>query len=86
MSVRLCFLVNVRKARGRSVAGGSSIGKTVVLVVGLRMGGARIGAVLRGLMGCAGVPNAGDDEGIGFVGIADGFSGLLDVAIVFCLA
>ncbi len=29
---------------------------------------AAAGAALNGLMGCAGVPNAGDDEGIGFSG------------------
>ena len=51
MRVRLCFLVKVRKASGRSVAGGRSMGRTVDLGGGFRAGGARIGAVLRGLMG-----------------------------------
>lgn len=60
--VKLCFLVNVRKASGRNVAGGSSIGR---IVEGLNCGGA-IGFVRRGRMGCAGVPNAGDEDGIGF--------------------
>jgi hypothetical protein len=46
------------------------------------MGGARIGAVRRGLMGWTGVPNAGDEDGMTFCGIADGFSGLLEVAMV----
>ena len=51
MRVRLCFLVKVRNASGRSVAGGSSIGRTVDFPTGLSAGGARMGAVLRGLMG-----------------------------------
>ena len=79
--MRLCFLVNVRNASGRNVAGGSSIGRTVDFATGLRAGGARIGAVLRGLMGCTGVPNAGDEDGMGSDGTADGLSGLLAVAI-----
>lgn len=83
--MRLCFLVNVRKANGRSVAGGSSIGRTVAFGGGLSAGGARIAATLRGLMGCAGVPKAGDDEGIGFADTAEGFSGLLAVAIVYII-
>lgn len=33
-------------------------------------------------MGCAGVPKAGDDEGMGFAGTAEGFSGRFEVAIV----
>lgn len=82
MRVRLCFLVNVRKARGRRVAGGRSMGRTVGFAAGFSAGGARMGAVLRGLMGWTGVPNAGDEEGIGFGGTADGFSGLLAVAIL----
>lgn len=81
--VKLCFFVKVRKARGRSVAGGSSMGSTVALTGGLREGGARIGAVRRGCMGWTGVPNAGDDEGIKFWGTAEGFSGRLALAIVF---
>lgn len=79
--VRLCFLVNVRNASGRKVAGGRRIGRTVDFTGGLRPGGARMGAVLRGLTGWAGVPNAGDEDGIGFVGTAEGFSGLRAVAI-----
>jgi hypothetical protein len=82
VKVRLCFLVNVRKASGLSVAGGSSIGRTVARAAGLRMGGARMGAVLRGLMGWTGVPNAGEDEGMTFWGIDEGFAGLLEVAIL----
>ena len=82
MRVKLCFFVNVRNARGLSVAGGSSMGNTVALTGGLREGGARIGAVRRGCMGCTGVPNAGDDEGIRFWGTAEGFSGRLAVAIL----
>lgn len=51
MRVRLCFFVNVRKASGRNVAGGRSIGSTVDFPTGFSAGGARMGAVLRGLMG-----------------------------------
>lgn len=53
--MRLCFLVKVRKASGRNVAGGSRIGKMVALAGG---GGAK------GLRVCAGVPKAGEEEGI----------------------
>ena len=58
--VRLCFFVKVRKACGRSVAGGRIMGR----MDGLRAAGAGIGAVFRGRMGCAGVPKAGEDEGM----------------------
>ena len=60
VSVKLCFLVNVRKARGRRVAGGRRTGRMLAFV-------AAVGA-LKGRMGCTGVPNAGEDEGIGFNG------------------
>lgn len=59
------------------------MGSTVALTGGLSAGGARMGAVRRGCMGCAGVPKAGDEEGIGFWATAEGFSDLLAVAIVF---
>lgn len=85
MSVRLCFLVKVRNASGRSVAGGSNIGRTVDFATGLREGGARIGAVLRGLIGCTGVPNAGEDEGMAS-DTAEGFSGRLAEAISVIVA
>ena len=62
VSVRLCFLVKVRKASGRSVAGGRRTGN---IVEGLNCGGG-IGCVLLGRIGCAGVPKAGDEDGIGF--------------------
>lgn len=81
MRVRLCFLVNVLNASGRNVAGGSSIGRTVDFATGFKAGGARIGAVLRGLMGWAGVPKAGDEDGMGSAVTAEGFSGRLVVAI-----
>ena len=55
MSVRLCFLVKVRKATGRRVAGGRSMGSIE------RFDGAG-GSCWR--IGCAGVPNAGEDEGM----------------------
>lgn len=52
--VRECFFVNVRKASGRSVAGGKMMGRIAAL-----------GALtLNGFSGCTGVPNAGDDDGI----------------------
>lgn len=85
VSVRLCFLVNVRNASGRSVAGGSSMGSTVDLTGGFSAGGARIAVIRRGLMGWAGVPKAGEDDGIGFAGTAEGFSGRRVVAIVVCI-
>ena len=72
--VKLCFLVNVRKASGLKVAGGSNMGSTVGFAAGFRAGGALIGAVLRGCMGWTGVPNAGEEDGIGFSGTAEGFS------------
>lgn len=62
--VRLCFLVNVRNAKGRKVAGGRRIGSM------LAFAGAAAG--LKGRMGCAGVAKAGDDEGIGFKGAGVG--------------
>lgn len=80
--VRLCFFVNVLNASGRRVAGGRRIGNTVGFAAGLSAGGARMGAVLRGWMGWTGVPNAGDDEGIGLSGTIEGFSGRLVVAMI----
>lgn len=62
VNVRLCFFVKVRKATGLNIAGGRLIGR---IVAGLSCGGG-IGAVLLGFMGWTGVPNAGEDEGIGF--------------------
>lgn len=60
--MRLCFFVKVLNARGRSVGGGSIIGRTA----GLRAGGAGIGAVRSGRAGLTGgVAKAGDDEGTG---------------------
>ena len=64
MSVRLCFFVKVLKANGLKVAGGSSTGSMLVF------GGATV--TLKGLMGCAGVPKAGDDDGIGLRGAGVG--------------
>lgn len=40
-----------------------------------------MGAVRRGGIGCTGVPNAGDDERIGFSVTTDGSSGRLVVAM-----
>ena len=58
MRVKLCFFVNVRKAKGLKVAGGSKIGSI------LDFDGAA--ETLKGLMGCAGVAKPGEEEGIGF--------------------
>jgi len=63
--VRLCFFVKVLKARGLKVAGGSRIGSMLAF--------ARAGAgTLKGLIRCAGVPNAGEEEGMGFRGASAG--------------
>ena len=58
MRVKLCFLVKVRKAMGRSVAGGRAIGRIEDLI------GGSIG--LCKPMGCTGVPKPGEDEGMIF--------------------
>lgn len=47
----------MRNATGRRVVGGSNIGRIDVLA------GTAVGLLFRN--GCAGVPNAGDDEGTG---------------------
>lgn len=56
--VRLCFLVNVRKANGRSVAAGKEMGR-IEGVVGSEVCFCR--------SGCTGVPKAAEEEGIGLV-------------------
>lgn len=74
VNVRLCFLVNVLKARGLKVAGGRMIGSMLAF--------AGIAAGLKGLIGCAcGVPNAGEEEGMGFKGA--GLSGTLNIEAAF---
>lgn len=55
--VKLCFLVKVRNAKGRRVAGGRIMGRTAAFA---GAGG------WNGLKGCAGVAKAGDEEGIAF--------------------
>ena len=70
MSVRLCFLVNVRKAIGRSVCGGRRIGRIEARGGGRAKasggGGTALsgGRRVTGLRGseCAGVAKAGEDE------------------------
>jgi hypothetical protein len=62
--VKLCFLVKVLKARGLKVAGGRRIGSILAFTAAA--------AGLKLLIGSAGVPNAGDDEGIGFDGAGVG--------------
>ena len=64
VSVKLCFLVKVRKARGRNVAGGRRTGSMLAF--------AAAAVTLKGRMGWIGVPNAGDEEGIGFNGAGVG--------------
>lgn len=46
--VKLCFLVNVRKARGRNVAGGRRTGSMLAFAAAV--------VTLKGRMGCTGVP------------------------------
>ena len=58
--MRLYFFVKVRKARGLSVAGGNIIGRTVGA---LKFGGGMGSVFLDGSI-TAGVPNAGEDDGI----------------------
>lgn len=58
-------MVKVRKARGRRVAGGREMGRTA--------GRAGAGVALKDFRGWAGVPKAGDEEGMsegGFGGFA----------------
>lgn len=62
MRVRLCFLVKVRKATGRSVVGGRRIGRMDTL-------GGATGTGLATFVGyTGGVPKPGDEENVGFVG------------------
>lgn len=63
VNVRLCFFVRVRKASGLSDGGGNKMGR-MVEIAGLNAGGG-IGRS-RGLIGCAGVPNAGLEDGTRF--------------------
>lgn len=74
--VKLCFLVKVRNAKGRRVAGGRRIGKMVALVTG--------GA--NGLGVWAGVPKAVDEEGIVSGGGRAGVLGAKMEALVDLLA
>lgn len=78
VSVRLCFLVKVRNARGRNVAGGRRMG---------RMAAFDGADTLKGLSGWTGVPKAGEEEGIEdegmlaarFLGAKNGVAGGLDL-------
>lgn len=69
--VKLCFFVKVRNANGLKVAGGRRIGRIVALVGG---------AMANGLSVCAGVPKAGDEDGMGFEG-AGVFGANIDAAV-----
>jgi hypothetical protein len=62
--VKLCFFVKVRKAKGLNVAGGSKIGSILAFD--------GTAETLKDLIGCAGVANAGEEEGIGFKGAGVG--------------
>lgn len=64
VSVRLCFLVKVRKAKGRKVAGGRRTGRILAFAAAV--------VTLKGRMGWTGVPKAGDEDGIGFKGAGVG--------------
>lgn len=72
VSVRLCFLVKVRNASGRRVAGGRRIGK--ILALG--------GGGTKGFKVWAGVPNAGEEDGIELEGGSAGFGGLANMGAV----
>ena len=73
LSVRLCFLVKVRKAKGRRVAGGREIGRTA--------GRAGAGVAAKDFRGWAGVPKAGDEEGIS----EEGCGGLAGISLAMYL-
>ncbi len=64
--VRLCFFVRVRKARGLKVCGGRRIGR-IVVVVCWTAGATKGCASFTGLLaiGYAGVPKAGEEDGMG---------------------
>ncbi len=78
--VKLCFFVNVRNASGRNVAGGKRMGSIVAL---------EGGAIENGLRVCAGVPKAGEDDGIGFkvegVGALEGNIEATLGSLLFCI-
>lgn len=59
--MRLCFFVNVRKAKGRNVGGGRRIGRMVGME-GLNAGGGGARAGWVGGIGWRGVPKAGEEE------------------------
>lgn len=62
--MRLCFLVTVRKATGRRVAGGRRVGKTDAFG---GAGGLNFPLALMGIIGCCGVPKPGDEDRIASV-------------------
>lgn len=57
VKVKLCFLVIILKAVGRKVGGGSMMGSMLAF-------GRGIAGTLKGLTGCAGVANAGEEDGM----------------------
>lgn len=63
--VRLCFFVNTLKASGLMLGGGINTGSIgAVCVVAVRNTGAGGFDARARLIGCTGVPNAGEDDGI----------------------
>lgn len=67
--------MKVRKAKGLNVAGGRRIGRILAF-------GRGPAAALNGRIGCTGVANAGDEEGIGFI-LVVGVAGGLKIEAVF---
>ena len=77
VSVKLCFLVKMRKARGRRVAAGRSTGRMLAFTPA-------VGAI-KGRIGCTGVPKAGEEEGIGIKGTGRGGGLKIDAARGFSI-
>lgn len=73
VSVRLCFLVNMRKANGRNVAGGSEMGS----IDGVASSGG-----FRSRTGYTGVAKAGEDDGMWFAGTGERAGGNIGAAPV----
>ena len=87
VNVKSCFFVNVRNASGLNVAGGNIIGSTVdaFWAADFSNGGAFMGAVRRGRIGCAGVPKAGEEEGMTFPGVGFGSVDGLGLLAIFSI-
>lgn len=70
VSVKLCFFVKVRKARGRNVAGGRIIGSAPALL--------EVDTGSEDGIGWRGVAKAGEEEGISLTGAGVGVGGGLN--------